>query len=179
MTVGRRLSTSALVAAAAIVACGPPPAYEASSHVVLVEGQGTHVERLADGSIADTSSVAPAKALAALRSAYASLGLQVNVYDPGAMLVGVSNQGLIRRLNGEQLSRYVSCGTTMTGQRANDWWVYLTATSKVTLSGSGSQVATRLEVVSVDPTGNGERIPCGSTGALEAQLVQAVRKAAP
>lgn len=162
--------------AALIAGCASQTSYTPPRHVVLLEGADTHMERLADGSVADTSSNSPQHAFDALRTIYPALGLQLNLLDPATRTVGTQNQRLMRHLGEIPLSRLLDCGSSITGARVDEWFVYLTVTSRVGAAGSGSRVATRVDAFAIDPEGSGERIPCGSSGELERRIMTAVRQ---
>ena len=168
--------TRTIGVAAMLAGCASQTSYTPPKQVVLLEGADTHVERLSDGSIADTSSASPQHAFDALRKTYAALGLELNVLDPAARTVATQNQRLMRHLGQIPLTRLVDCGSSITGARAEEWFVYLSVMSRVSAAGSGSRVATRVDAFAVDPEGSGERIACGSTGELERQIIVAVRQ---
>lgn len=168
--------THALALAAVLAGCASQSSYTPPKQVVLVEGADTHVERLADGSIADSSSASPKQAFDALSRTYAALGLQVNLLDPATRTIATQNQRLMRHLGDIPLTQLVDCGSSITGERANGWFVYLSVLSRVSAAGTGSRVATRVDAFAIDPEGSGERIPCGSTGNLERRIMTVVRQ---
>lgn len=172
------IRAAALSLAIGSIACATQPSYEPPSRVVLVEGAGEHLERQADGSLEDTVAAPTAKVFQALKVSFQGLGLQLNVVDPAVLTVGTQNQRFIRRFNSAALSHYFNCGNSITGARADNWYVYVTVTSHVLPSSVGSKVSTLVQAVTIDPSGGGgDRLGCGSTGALEEDIADGVRSA--
>ncbi len=112
---------------------------------------------------------------AALKAAYAQLGLNVDVYDLRASVVATQEQRLLHRFNGKPLGRFFDCGYMTTGDRADRWYVYVSVRSDVSPTATGSVVSTLVTASAQDPSGGKTRLPCGTTGRLESALLDAAR----
>ncbi len=169
--------TLAMAAAVVGAACSSNQGYQPPSRVTLAEGEGTHIERSGEISMRDSLAAPPARALSALTAAYTTLGFQVNVVDPRALTVGVQNQKFVRRVGGTALSKYFDCGSTLTGRRADSWYVFVTSIAQLTPVGQGSRVQLHVDALTQDQQASSDRLPCGSTGELEAGLLAEARRA--
>jgi hypothetical protein len=133
----------------------------------------------ADDMTASESLTAPrADAYRELIAAYAKLGIPAEMVNPSTGLVAVTERRVSSTLAGEPLSRFLSCGETMTGARANQDRIVLSVISYAKPIGmSGSRIDTRVVATAVDVTGTGGRQPCATTGQLEARLHKMVKAA--
>lgn len=133
----------------------------------------------ADDMTAATEFAAPkADVYRELIAAYAKLGIPAELVNPSSGLVAVTEKRVPNTIAGEQLSRFLSCGETMTGARANQDRVVLSVISYAKPVGmSGSRIETRVVAVATDVSGTGGRQPCTTTGELEARLHKMVRAA--
>jgi hypothetical protein len=113
-----------------------------------------------------------------LIAAYAKLGIPAELVNPSTGLVAVTEKRVSNALAGEPLSRFLSCGETMTGARANQDRIVLSVVSYAKPVGmSGSGIDTRIVATAIDVTGTGGRQPCTTTGELEARLHKMVKAA--
>ncbi len=119
---------------------------------------------------------APEKVLEALRSAYSDLGIEVKLYDPTHGQVGNRNFTRSYRLSGQPLSRFIGCGTTMTGEAADSYRVTMALLSQVTPENGRSRVQTSLTGAAQDIGTSDERVSCLSRGLLEAQVNELVSR---
>lgn len=106
----------------------------------------------------------------ALPDVYRRLGVsQVAVVDTsgGVYTVGVRNLRVHGSIGGEQLSRYLDCGSAPMHIPANSYDVNLNATSYVTPAGQGSTVHTLVSATARDPLSNSPPVECSSTGEFE------------
>lgn len=112
---------------------------------------------------------------AVLPEVYASLGLAANTVAGDTRTVGVVNGRAPRQVARQPLSRYLNCGSTMTGPVADAYVVTLTAVSRVRASGdSASVVGTQIAASAVPGQTSGTRVTCASTGRLEQAINKAV-----
>lgn len=168
----------AVTLAGALGACAStPPNSETNQSRVRVQSgdiRGTmalDVEARSRAATIDTN--VPLTAVAAfdaLPDIYRRLGIsQVAVVDTsgGVYTVGVRNLRVHGSLGGEQLSRYLDCGSAPMHIPANSYDVSLSATSYVTPAGQGSTVHTLVTATARDPLSNMPPLECSSTGAFE------------
>ncbi|MGQ0765993.1 MAG: hypothetical protein ACT4OZ_10035 [Gemmatimonadota bacterium] len=118
-----------------------------------------------------------ARAWHAAMLAFEELKVPARTADSARGLVANLDLVQSRRLGGSNLSRYLSCGSTMTGLRADSY--RLTMPIAVFLS-AASPEQTRVRVALVasarDMSGpSTEPVPCQSTGALEDRIVKAIQ----
>jgi hypothetical protein len=114
----------------------------------------------------------PDKMLAALRAAYADLGIEVKLWDPPNGEVGNKNFTKMYRLAGSPLSAYVGCGLTPNGQAADSYRVTLSVVSQVRPAGGGSTVLTSLSAFAEDLASSKGSISCETRGILEQKILQ-------
>ncbi len=113
-----------------------------------------------------------------LIAAYAQLGIPAELINPSTGLVAVTEKRVSQRLAGEPLSRFLSCGATITGARADQDRIMLSVISYAKPVGmSGSRVETRVNSTAIDVTGTGGRQPCTTSGELETRLHNMVKAA--
>jgi hypothetical protein len=177
------LVASLTLLASPACASRPDPATRSPVVVVFDEREarlsaalGRHVS-VDDRPVPDSLPAPPDRAHKALVAAYSSLGVPDVIVNPGAGLVAIAEHRVRGSLAGQRPSRFISCGTTLTGPRADEDLVVLTAVSRVAAAGSGSVVETRVVATSTDSRGTGARQACTSTGQLEIRLHQAARAA--
>ena len=120
----------------------------------------------------DTSTVSapPAAMLAALKAAYADLGIEVKLWNPQTGEVGNRNFTKSYRLAGRPISDYLGCGVTTTGQAADNYRITMSLVSRVTPSGSGSTVETKLTGYAEDISSSKGTLSCMTLGILEQRL---------
>ena len=184
----RRL-VSPLIAGAAVAAgaaCGSRRAQEPRPPVIVVlderEGRlsaalGRHVT-VDDQPIADSLTATPDRAHRALVAAYSGLGIADVIANPTSGLVAIAEHRVRGTFARERPSRFISCGTTLTGPRADEDLVLLTVVSRLRPAGpAASVVETRVVATATDTRGTGARQPCTTTGQLETRLHAAAKAA--
>lgn len=125
------------------------------------------------------SIAAPAdKVHQALIVAYSELGVPATIINPRDGLVAALNRRAFNRLGNERLSRYVSCGDSMTGPRADQDRVVLSVISWAKPDGTGNtRIESRIVGNATDSGGTSMRMPCTTTGELESRIHQAAKAA--
>jgi hypothetical protein len=138
----------------------------------VVAATDTQVMRSYDAAVSRSVAVkaSPDKVLAALKAAYADLGIEVKLYDPPHGQIGNRNFTRTRRLAGEPLSNYVGCGATLTGEAADSYRVTMELISQVTPENEGSRLQTWLTAAGQDLAASGDKVSCLSKGTLEAKV---------
>jgi hypothetical protein len=113
-----------------------------------------------------------------LIAAYAKLGIPAELVNPSTGLVAITEKRTSTRLGGERMSRFLSCGETMTGPRADQDRIVLSVISYAKPIGmSGSRIETRVVATASDVGGTGTRQPCTTTGELESRIHSMVKAA--
>jgi hypothetical protein len=131
-----------------------------------------------DLTVSESLEVPRAQTHRELIAAYAKLGIPAELINPSTGLVAVTEKRVSQALAGELLSRFLSCGETMTGSRANQDRIVLSVVSYAKPVGmSGSRLETRVVATAIDVSGAGTRQPCTTTGELEGRLHRMVKAA--
>lgn len=121
-------------------------------------------------SVSVTVKAAPEAVLVALRGAYSELGIEEKLSGPTTRRVGNSYFSKTSRLAGVPLSRYIDCGSTMTGPAADNYPVTMSVVSLVTPDGTGSKVETLFSARTGGSSSSSGAISCRTRGTLELQL---------
>jgi hypothetical protein len=123
---------------------------------------------------------APAAVFRVLPAAFTAVGMEPTAMVAAERRVALVDGRFRRRLGKERLSRYVSCGTGMTGApNADEYEVRLTVNSRVAPAAGDtarSALATLVTAYARPATGSTDPITCSSTGALESQLAAEARR---
>jgi hypothetical protein len=112
------------------------------------------------------------KVMVALLETFKSLGVEPTLVDRGTGRIGNPRFILLRRLAGESMSTWLSCGESLTGPRADSDRIQMSLVSVATPDGKGG---TRLETAfggeaqRVDGTST-DRQTCTTTGRMEEQI---------
>ena len=177
----------ALLAAAVVAGCSSGGGAKASTPApIIVNDERDAVlsaaigERVISNDQAIYESVAapPDKVYQALIVAYSDLGVPASIINPKDGLVAALNRRAFNRLGNERLSRYVSCGDSMTGPRADQDRIVLSVISWAKPDGKGNtRIESRIVGNATDSGGTGVRMPCTSTGELESRIHKAAKTA--
>ncbi len=129
----------------------------------------THDDRAAESEVPATAD----RVFAVLSRVYEQVGLKVNTAVSDSRTIGVS-AARTRRVGKEPLSRYLSCGTDVTGTSlADSYSVTLTVLSRVTPAGpAASLLSTRVSATAAPMATSGNPVTCESTGALESLIAR-------
>ena len=123
---------------------------------------------------------APAAVYRVLPAAFTAVGMEPNAMIAAERRVALVDGRFRRRLGKERLSRYVACGTGMTGApNADEYEVRLTVNARVApVEGdtARSALATLVTAVARPATSSTDPITCSSTGVLETQLAAEARR---
>jgi hypothetical protein len=108
--------------------------------------------------------------MAALRAAYADLGIEVKLWDPSQGQVGNRDFSKMYRMAGARMSDYVGCGITTLGAAADSYRITMSLVTTVGAGEGGSKVETQLVARADDMASSKGAISCESTGRLENKL---------
>lgn len=122
----------------------------------------------------------PAKAWTALIQVVEDLGVEVSGTDPGTLALNNPDFRISRRLGDERLSRYLRCGSGMTGPFADRYRIRMNFHSQIRPTPDGNSVVeTTIQAVGTNPEGTSNtRVPCSSTHILESRIAEGVAKLA-
>lgn len=154
---------------------GPPP------RVDQVGTSGYDVRISDDGRSASvTLKATPEAAWTGLLAAYQKLGIPVTSTNSASRTLGNPSFDVRRRLGDQPLSRYLDCGTNLSGVIANSYRVELSVSSSLTPAAGGETVLeTRVAASAVSPQGaSSGPVRCASTGRLETDIANLTQVAA-
>jgi hypothetical protein len=131
-----------------------------------------------DQAIFESVAAKPEQVYQALIVAYSELSVPATVINPRDGLVASLNRRAYGRLGNERLSRYVSCGDSMTGPRADQDRITLSIISWAKPDGTGrTRIETRVVGNASDSGGTSVKMPCTTTGELESRVHKAAKAA--
>jgi hypothetical protein len=126
---------------------------------------------------ADTLALAPAVAWQGLVRAYASLGVPLQGANAGRRVIATQRFRGFRNFAGERLSRWLDCGSSMTGDIATTYEVTMRLATMVDTSLAARSVLLTSFTATAVATGSGTTpVHCRSLGKLEKQLAQMARE---
>ncbi|MCC6930634.1 MAG: hypothetical protein IT359_16720 [Gemmatimonadaceae bacterium] len=171
-----RLHPLALVVAAAAIAVAAPRAH---AQVRVRIGIIGHDGPVAVDSLATAISIAAPRAVVFHQAAqvFAELKVQVDARDSVRGMVGITSSPKMRQFAGRSISRWLNCGSGITGSNADNWRVYITAYAFVDAADSATTTL-RLAMVggAQDVQGTStEPVACGSTGGFETMFADRVK----
>jgi len=114
----------------------------------------------------------------ALAQVFAELKIPVDTQDSTRGMIGVTSLARMRTFGNARISRYLNCGSGMTGLNADNWRVYVTALAFVDKLDSATTTL-RLAMVggAQDVAGSStDPVACGTTGVFESLIVERVKQ---
>lgn len=122
----------------------------------------------------------PDAVFAVMRDAFTSLGFTLKG-DEASLRLSAVNQKAVGKIGKKPVSQYLSCGMGLIGPNADNWHVYYTISVAIKKeNAAASALAMSFAAEAVDtPNGRRERLPCATTGKLEAELVERLARAFP
>lgn len=156
----------------AVSACasGPPSTPNQVDRVVGSTDAGDLRSYEGVPKVSVTVKAAPEAVLVALRGAYSEIGVEDKLSAPGSRRVGNSYFSKTSRLGGAPLSRYLECGSTMTGPAADNFPITISLVSVVAPAGTGSTIETLLSARTGGASSSSGTSSCRTLGTLEMQL---------
>ncbi len=117
-------------------------------------------------------SAPPSAVLAALRLAYADIGVEVKSSNPATGEIGNIEFVRLHKMAGRPMTAFVNCGSTATGPAADSYRITMLLVSVVKPQGTASVVETRFQARAVDIAGGASagQVECQSLGTLEQKL---------
>lgn len=112
-----------------------------------------------------------------LAATYDEMGIPLTEVNAEAQLLGAVEARLRSDLGGRPLSRYLRCGTTITGSIADQYEVYLTAVTQLEPLDSGDvAVSSHVRGFAVQGGRAGNTIRCATRGRLEKEIFEHLRR---
>lgn len=172
-----RLPTLAFLVAAAALAVSAPRAHAQNVRVRI--GIIGHDGPVAVDSLATAVTIAAPRGVVFHQAAqvFAELKVQIDARDSVRGMVGITSSPKMRQFAGRPISRWLNCGSGITGSNADNWRVYITAYAFVDAADSTSTTL-RLAMVggAQDVQGTStEPVACGSTGGFETMFADKVK----
>lgn len=131
-----------------------------------------------DEYLARDALLAPRDAVwAAVADAFEEVGLPAPQLDETRWTASVENHVVRRRLGDQRLSRYLECGSGMTGAYADERRIYMTVTMQLQEGETAEEttIMTRVTAVAEQPSGVSGTMSCSSRGSLEQTLANALQ----
>jgi hypothetical protein len=167
---------SLLIVAASVLASSASPAQNARVRIGIIGHPGpVAVDSLA--SIVPIAAPAGATFAAVSRVFSEELRVPVDSRDSLRGVVGVSSVARMRTFANARISKWLNCGTGITGLNADNWRVFITAFAFVDRADSANTTL-RLAIVggARDVAGSStEPVACGSTGNFESLVAERVK----
>ena len=120
--------------------------------------------------------------MAAIRLAYAYIEVPVTLSDVNALRFGNADFYRARNFAGKPMVQLLQCGTSMTGQNAATFRIYMSLVTTVVPDGPSHAKAAVLFVATardIAESASNYRVPCGSTGLLEQLLLDRIGEYLP
>ena len=126
-----------------------------------------------------TIAAAPTAVWAAAKQVFASLEIPIGIENPTIHQLGNQNFYKSRTIGGQPMTTFVDCGSGMTGPKAMSYRIYMSFIADISGDGNGgTTVRATFTALGQDVTeGSTDRIPCGTTGRLEALLLDRIKAA--
>ncbi len=130
-----------------------------------------------DSGLRNVVAAAPSAVWTALPATYRSLGLPGSgVVNATAHVYGMARyQPMPRKIAGERLGRFLTCGSGLTGSSTDRDQVYLRALTQVDSAAGGTIVTTRLDAYARPRFTSGGSVVCGTEGTLENLLADSLQ----
>ena len=187
----RSLAALARLSAFVLLACAPPSQTETVASPVVgavrrAEGaQGEagamYEQRGADGTVVSHVTAPPAAVWQALVASFSARKIATPILDPAVGRLGDTALVIMHRWNGQQPSRYLSCGSTMTGPRADEERIRGVLLAQLTkLAGDTVAVAVHFSggAYPVASGNSSMSVQCTSTGRVEREILDDVARRA-
>jgi len=180
MTSSLRLRLATLGVVFATLACassGSGPGPYSQQHVTVDSPSGridmllTRDQYLSS----DTITAPPARAWPALVQTYASFGVPLQGADAARRVIATQYVHAHATFAGERMSRWLECGSTMTGEIATNYEITLRFGTLIDSSVVGrSIVRTAVTATAIAPGSGTTPVECSTRGALERRIAALV-----
>jgi len=172
------IATALALGLAACSSSGGPVVEQNVQTETLQSGSGTYdLSHREDKDVIETTVLAPLdSAWRALPEVFLELDIEPGTVDQKAHVISNTSFVVRHSLGGVQLSRYVDCGSSISGPAANQMKVTLSLIVQVVSSDSlgVSKVRSQLDGWGVAEGVSSGRVHCASTGQLEERIARMV-----
>lgn len=165
----------ALASLSAIAACGVAGTTTADPQAPRT--QTIHTDLGGDlrmANVVDASSTpinaAPEDAYQLMPAVYDTLGIPKTWLEPKQFLISSQGFKARARLGKTPLSKFINCGSTQIGPNADTYDIFMTVTTKLLKTESGSNLSTTVEAAARPLSFNQPYSACSSRGELEARI---------
>jgi hypothetical protein len=120
----------------------------------------------------------PASVWLAAKKVFADWDVPLAVENTSTHQMGNPNFFKTRQFAGEPMAQLVDCGSGMTGPKASTYRIYISLLTSIATDGKGgTTVQTTFVPMGQDVSGGStDRIPCGTSGRLEALFVDRIKQ---
>lgn len=135
-----------------------------------LQGQGFQLRMTEDIVLAvDTVGVEPDRLWPEVPAAYDALGVPITTVNAEARVIGAIEARVRGRIGNRPVSRFVRCGSTMTGEVADQYEVYLTSITQVepVAADSGRSIVTSHVTAMAQGSATSNTVQCATRGRLE------------
>lgn len=118
-----------------------------------------------------------AEVIAAVRQAYAFFEVPLALTDANALRYGNADFFRSRNFAGKPMVQLLQCGTSMTGQNAATFRIYMSLVTSVLPEGAGRTKASVLFTATardIAESASNYRVPCASSGRMEQLLLERI-----
>lgn len=172
------MRTAILLATAAVAGCASSTSSDPAPRERIQRLQEELEIRNESSVRADTLPVSPAVAMRAVVGVYQELEIPVTRVEEARRLLETENVR-VARLAGERISRFLDCGRSVSGQRADTYDVSINLLTSVRAAGEErSIVRVAFDGFARPRSHAGNDVYCSSRGALEALILSEVRERA-
>jgi hypothetical protein len=125
-----------------------------------------------------TITAPPASVWLAAKKVFADMDVPLAVENTSTHQMGNSNFYKSRQFAGEPMAQLVDCGSGMTGPKASTYRIYMSLLTSIATDGKGGTIVqTTFVPMGQDiSAGSTDRIPCGTTGRLEALFIERIKR---
>jgi len=173
----RRLAVATLICTVAACASGSGSGPYAQQHVT-VDSPGGRFDMLLTRDqylSSDTLTVSPTRAWPALVQTYAGFGVPLQGADAARRMIATQYIHAHTNFAGERLSRWLECGTTMTGDIATSYEITLRFGTLIDTSVAGrSVIRTAVTATAIAPGSGTTPVECSTRGTLERRIAALV-----
>lgn len=173
----RRLAVATLICTVAACASGSGSGPYAQQHVTVDSPSGRFDMLLTRDQYlsSDTLTISPARAWPALVQTYAGFGVPLQGADAARRMIATQYIHAHTNFAGERLSRWLECGTTMTGDIATSYEITLRFGTLIDTSVAGrSVIRTAVTATAVAPGSGTTPVECSTRGTLERRIAALV-----
>lgn len=101
---------------------------------------------------------------------YADMEIPITTVDAEERVVGAVEKRIRRELAGQRISRYLRCGSNLSGEIADRYDVWITVASRVEPVEGGAAVLTHVQAVASQGQVSGHRVRGTTEGRLEREI---------